>query len=161
MMKETKDTGFPGAEWLRRMADAEDQCESISVGGLAQELGVMPTAVPETPKVFGRFIEFARRERGLTVEALAQTANVDLAELVAIETECLDVPTPRTVYQLAQVLALPPGRLSEIAGLTQLRSTLSEAAVRFAARSEPTAKLTEVERQAFEELVKVLVESTD
>lgn len=161
MMKDTKDTGFPNSQWLRRMADAEDRCESVSVGGLAHELGMLPTAMPEAPRVFGRFIEFARRERGMTVEALAQSANVDLAELVAIEKEDLDVPTPRTVYQLAQVLKLPPGKLSEIARLTQPRSAISEAAVRFAARSESTAKLTEGERHAFEEFVKVLVESSD
>jgi transcriptional regulator with XRE-family HTH domain len=161
MMKDTKNTGFPNSQWLRRMADAEDRCESTSVGGLAQELGVLPTGAPEPPRVFGRFVEFARRQRGLSPEALAEAASVDLGELVAIENECVEVPTARTVYQLAQVLQVPAGKLSEIAGLTQSRTTVSEAAIRFAARSEPTAKLTEDERRAFEEFVKVLVESSD
>lgn len=161
MMKDTTKTAFPNTEWLRRMADAEDQCESVSVGGLAHELGVLPSSAPEVPRVFGRFIEYARRERGMSLEALAESANVDLVELVAIETEGQDIPTPRTVFQLAQVLQLPPGKLSEIAGLTQPRTVVSEAAVRFAARSEPTAQLTEVERRAFEEFVKVLVEASD
>lgn len=161
MMKETKHTSFPNPDWLRRMAEAEDRCESISVGGLAADTGAFRTPATEPPRVFGRFLEFARRERAMSVEALAESANVDLAELVAIETEKLQSPTPRTVYQLAMVLKIPPETMSEIAGLTQPRSAVSEAAVRFAARSEPTAKLTEGERHAFEEFVKVLVEASD
>lgn len=30
----------PDPEWLRRMADAEDACGSVSVGGLAADLGL-------------------------------------------------------------------------------------------------------------------------
>lgn len=158
MMKDTKNT-FPNSEWLHRMADAEDRCASVGVAGLAQEMGLLPAAA-EGPRVFGRFIEFARREKGMSLEALAQAANVDLGELVAVEEQCV-APTPRTVYQLAQVFRYPSGTLSELAGLTQARSKVSEAAVRFAARSESTAKLNEGERQAFEEFVKIIVESSD
>jgi transcriptional regulator with XRE-family HTH domain len=151
----------PNSNWLRRMADAEDSCPSISVGGLAQEFGMFQSSTTGAPKVFGRLIEFARRERGLSVEALANAANVDLAEIVAIETEHDALPKPRTVFQLAQVLKLPASRLTELAGLAQPRKSLSEAAVRFAARSEPTTKLTEDEKEAFEEFVKVLAEASD
>jgi transcriptional regulator with XRE-family HTH domain len=159
MNERTKKSDVPISTWLRHMADAEDNCPAISVGGLAQEFGMFPSPTVEPPKVFGRLIEFARRERGLSVEALANAASVDLAEVVAIETEHDVVPNPRTVFQLAQVLKLPASRLTELAGLAQPRKSLSEAAVRFAARSEPTAKLTVDEKEAFEEFVKVLVSS--
>lgn len=151
----------PNSNWLRRMADAEDKCVSVSVGGLAHDFGMFQPTVAETPRVFGRLIEYARRERGMSVEALANAANVDLAEIVAIETEHDALPKPRTVYQLAQVLKLPASRLTELAGLAQPRRSLSEAAVRFAARSEPTTKLSDDEKEAFEEFVKVLAESSD
>src|SRR3972149_2314634 len=161
MTENMKNKAIPNSKWLRRMADAEDLCTSVAVGGLAEDLGMFQSAVAEVPKVFGRLIEYARRERGLSVEALANAANVELAEIVAIETEHDTVPQPRTVYQLAQVLKHPAPRLTELAGLAQPRKVLSEAAVRFAARSEPMSKLSDDEKEAFEEFVKVLVEASD
>ncbi|MBL9080883.1 MAG: helix-turn-helix transcriptional regulator [Planctomycetales bacterium] len=144
-----------------KMADGEDAVQSTSVGGMAANLGVLPPVAAESQRVFGRLIEFARRARGLSVEQLATHADVDLAEIVDIEREDHFIPTPRTVYQLAQVLNLPSGRLTEVAGLTTPRSDVSAAALKFAARSEPTATLSAAEREAFEEFVKVLVEATD
>lgn len=161
MTENMKNTVIPNHEWLRRMADAEDQCASIAVGGLAEELGMFQALAGDTPKVFGRFIEYARRSRGLSVEALAKAADVELAEIVAIETEHDAVPAPRTVYQVATVLKLPPRTLTELAGLAKPRKALSDAAIRFAARSEPTTQLSDEEKEAFEEFVKVLVESSD
>lgn len=160
MTRITNNNG-PSREWLLKMSAGEDACQSTSVGGMAAELGVLPPVSVEPQWVFGRFIEYARRARGLTVEELAQRADVDLAEVVGIEQDDHVSPTPRTVYKLAGVLQLPAGRLTEVAGLTQPRRDIKEAALRFAARSEPTAQLTPVEREAFEEFVKVLVESSD
>jgi DNA-binding XRE family transcriptional regulator len=116
-MKNINSNTIPNSEWLHRMANAEDRCASVAVGGMAHDLGRLHIATIEAPKVFGRLIEFARRQRGLSVDALAQAAYVDLAEIVAIETEKNVVPTPRTVYQLAQVLCLPAPTLTELAGL--------------------------------------------
>jgi hypothetical protein len=30
-------TGLPSKDWIARMADGEDQCESVSVGGMAAD----------------------------------------------------------------------------------------------------------------------------
>ncbi len=49
----------------------------------------------------------------------------------------------------------------EVAGLASPRPEVSSAALKFAARSEPTAKLSRDERDALEEFVKVLVETSD
>jgi hypothetical protein len=49
----------------------------------------------------------------------------------------------------------------EVAGLAAPRPEVSHAALKFAARSESTAKLTINEREALEEFVKVLVEVSD
>lgn len=57
--------------------------------------------------VFGRLIEYARRQQGLSVERLAEQADVDLEELVEIETVDDFTPQLRTVHQLASVLKLP------------------------------------------------------
>lgn len=159
-MTDTKHTG-PRPEWLLKMADSEDSCRSISVGGMAADLGMLPPISDESHRVFGRLIEFARRAKGLSLEQLARQADVDLAEIVEIERNDDAIPQLRTVYQLARVLGLSAGGLVEVAGLASPRPEVSDAALRFAARSEPTATLTPTERDALEEFVKVLVEVSD
>jgi len=148
--------------WLRHMAEVEDEHGPVTVGGLAHDLGMLRPATRECPRVFGRLIEFARRSRGLSVEELAKAADVDLAELVALECGADVEPTPRTVHKLAHVLGVSTGKLLVVAGLADAEDdTLKEATVRFAARSEPTAELSKPEREALDEFVKVLVERSD
>lgn len=160
-MTEIKKNSTPSRNWLLQMAAFEDNCPSISAGGMASDFGMLPVAPNESQRVFGRLIEFARRKKCLTVEQLAEQADVDLAEIVDIEIHEIVVPQVRTVYQLAQVLDLPSGRLMEVAGLASPRPEISSAALKFAARSESTAKLTREEKEALEEFVKVLVEASD
>jgi transcriptional regulator with XRE-family HTH domain len=160
-MSQTRHEARPNREWLLKMADIEDTCRCVAVGGMAADLSLIEQVDSLSQIVFGRLIEFARRARGLSVEQLANRADVDLDEIVAIECDEDSVPQPRTVYQLAQVLALPAGSLTEVAGLAKPRQQVSEAALRFAARSEPTTQLSKAEQQAFEEFVKVLAEASD
>jgi transcriptional regulator with XRE-family HTH domain len=149
----------PFLDWA---TSEDDGC--LSVTGLAVRCGLMDgagRAEQERPRVFGQFLEYARRKAGLSLEDLAKRARVPLGELLAIERDNAD-PTPRTLYQLSQALGLPFVKLQELAGLAEARDErLSEAALRFAARSEPTAQLSASEREAYEELIKVIVESTD
>jgi HTH-type transcriptional regulator, competence development regulator len=160
-MSDIEKKNGPGLEWLKEMAGYEDSCRSVSVGGMAADFGMLAPASDETHRVFGRLIEFARREKGLSVEQLAEHADIDLAEIVEIERDDNAVPQLRTVHQLAQALSLPAARLAEVAGLAAPRPEISSAALRFAARSEPVATLNPAEREAFEEFVKVLVEVSD
>lgn len=145
------------------MAEVEDNSGSVTVGGLAEELGMIHGPAPERLRVFGRFVEFARRTKGLTVERLADEADVDLAELIAVECDPESRPTPRTVRQLALVLGVSLGKFLELSGLAEPKDHgLGEAALRFAARSEPSAALSPAEREdAFEEFMKALVEASD
>jgi hypothetical protein len=83
-----------------------------------------------------------------------------LEEIVEIETKASVVPNVRTVYQLATALKLEPSTLMELVGLTTTRPQIRSAALRFAARSESTARLSHDEQEALEEFVKVLVESS-
>jgi transcriptional regulator with XRE-family HTH domain len=144
------------------MGEAEDRCQSISVGGLAHDLGILERPTTDRLHVFGKLIEFARRAQRLTVAELARKADIDLGELVLIEKDDRAIPEPRTVYKLAETLDLPVRRLMELSGLTQRTGDdLKQAAQLFAARSEPTAKLSKEEKEAFEEFVKVLADATD
>ena len=162
MTGKTKNDSRASDAWLRHMADLEDHCKSLAVGGLAHELGLIRPGPPEGPRVFGRLIEFARRARGLSLERLAEKADIDLAELVALECDEDIAPTRRTVYQLAMLLQLDTTKLMVLAGLADAADPdLNQAALKFAARSEPTAKLSTAERVAFDEFVKVLIERSD
>jgi transcriptional regulator with XRE-family HTH domain len=156
-----KEDSGPPREWLERAAEIEDRCRSLSVGGLAFDLGLLRSVTPDVQPVFGRLIEYARRKRGLSVEELAEPADVDVAAVVEIERNDRVLPEIRTVFQLAQVLDLPPGRLMEVAGLATPKPEIRHAALRFAARSEPTSGLSHDESIALEEFVKVLVEISD
>lgn len=176
-MNNNEHRGFPSADWIREMAELEGRFPWFSVGGLASEAGLLgsngePASLPAAPSkataeeggagriVFARFVDVARRSKGLSLEELAQMCAVDLQELVQV-VEDYSAPSPRTVYRLARELDVPTEKLMELAGLVEPREETLEAGLRFAARSEPKVQLSEDERRAFEEFVKVLVEKSD
>ena len=149
----------PSREWLARMGDAEAGCP-VTAAGLAADLGFLGIPSFEPSIAFGKLIEFARRNRGETVEVLAKKADLDLTELLTIE-RGEGAPTPRSIFQLAGVLKFDAGKLMELAGLADAKdSRLKEEALLFAARSEPMAKLSPAEREAFEAFVKVVSEKS-
>ena len=150
-------------DWCMRMAQLEADVE-IGAGLLAIDPVFdgepAPSHVPEETNVaFGRFVRLMRRGRGLSVEKLAEDADVEVGELVSIEENGQYKPDLRTVYQLANFFGVPRTNLLQVAGLTAPRDNhiISEA-VRFAARSEPVAALTREERAALDAFVSVLSE---
>jgi len=161
-------------EWALEQAKLEPDVGVTSVGGLAQRIRGfedVPNAEQEgaenlsTPSMsadprrqsLGKFIELSRRRMRLSVEQLAEKVDVDLAELLAIEKAEDIVPEPRTLYQLAQFLRMRVEPLLELSGLVVAKSvSLTESAVRFAARSEPMDTLTKEEEEALNWFVKEL-----
>lgn len=151
-------------EWCLRMAQREADAE-IGAGLLALDPVFDGEAVPvaetaEEPSIaFGRFVRLMRRQRGLTLEKLAEDTDVGISELVEIEDDTRHKPEPRTVYQLANYFKVPRSNLLQIAGLIAPKDTrLLDEAVRFAARSDPVAVLSAEERAALEAFVVVLSE---
>ena len=162
-------------EWASAQAKLEPESGVTSVGGLAHRIGGLeevsgrvgqegtetlsaPTMSADPRRQsLGKFIELSRRQLRLSVEQLADKANVDLAELLAIEKAEDILPETRTVYQLAKVLRMRVEPLLELAGLVVTKSVgLTESAVRFAARSEPMDALTKEEEEALNWFVKEL-----
>lgn len=156
-------------EWLLQRAKLDDKAD-ISAGTL--DLNRLPVTRPsnvvpmqaaaevESPNpAFGRLINLWRRKKGLRIEALADKARIDAAELIEIERNLNYVPEVRTVYQLAKTLGLSSERMLELSGNLVVRdSSLGQEAVRFAARSESVEKLSKDEQRALEEFVKFLSE---
>ncbi len=117
------------------------------------------SAVEENRIAFGKFVNLMRRRRGLSMEQLAEAAEVDASELLVIEDDLHHVPEPRTIYKLAQTFEVSQRRLMQLAGLTAANDAgLRQEAVRFAARSESVQKLTPEESSALEAFVAVLSE---
>lgn len=146
-------------EWCLRMALAEGDTE-IGAGLTAIDpvfdaaLVTVKQTDDWTSIAFGRLVELLRRQRGFSVETLAEAADVELGELVAIEENPHHKADARTVYLLANYFGLPRPKLMQLAGLTAPRdSDLDQAAVKFAARAEPTAMLSPEERAALEAFV--------
>jgi len=107
---------------------------------------------------FGRLVNLLRRRQSYTIERLAQRARVDIDELLLIEKDHEFRPEPRTVHQLAEVFHLQPRALFLLAGSSIPRGDLLQEVVKFAASSEPVAKLSSEEATAVEHFVAVLTE---
>jgi transcriptional regulator with XRE-family HTH domain len=162
-------------EWASEQARREPGSGVTSTGGLAHRINDLghlngpatqgeaeSVSTPTMPadsrrKSLGKFIELSRRRMRLSVEQLAEKANVDLVELLAIEKAEGIRPEPRTIYQLAQVLQVRVDPLLELAGLVVTKSVaLTASAVRFAARSEPMDVLSKEEADALDWFVEEL-----
>ena len=150
-------------EWCRHMAELEGDAE-IGAGPLAVDPVFTGESIPaissdeDEPHIaFGRFVSLMRRQRGLSLEELATGADVDVAILVEIENDPHHKPELRTTYQLANYFGVSRSGLMQVAGLAARKDAkLSDEAIRFAARSEPTAALTAEEKDALEAFVAVL-----
>jgi transcriptional regulator with XRE-family HTH domain len=146
-------------EWLLKKAENEDGC-FVSVGGLVDTLERAEKNPRDTIPIkhaFVRFLHLARRERNLSVEEFANKVDVDLAELVKIETDALYTPALRTIHKIAEFLKVPEQRLMALAGLLKAKDAqFQNEALKFAARSESVEKLSPEEHSALEEYVKFL-----
>jgi transcriptional regulator with XRE-family HTH domain len=157
-------------KWLLKAASKEDKMP-VSAGSFSFDMVADDTQDPqekhmvvaEEPcaylSVFGRLINMRRRERGLTLERLADIARIDLDELVGIEQVPGYTPEPRTVCQLAATLKLPKNRLLQLSGCVEEQDEdLTQQSVRFAARSDALEKLTREQKQALDEYIRFLEE---
>lgn len=154
--------GSPGRDWMRRAAENEDRHGSVTVGGLASDLGMLEYAEEARPPVLGRLVEWRRLDLRLTEEELAHRSGLDLLEVRAIEQDDEDAFSTRIIFKIAAALKLPAQKLAVLAGLMEARDDLdlAKATVRFAAQSS-TAKLSKDQRRALEEYVKVLSKSPE
>lgn len=144
------------ADWSKRMLEL-DEDYTPGAGSLAARPMVAPEAVAlradETRLVFGRFINVARRQRRLSIEALADLAKIEVAEILNIESDPHYEPDLHAVWSLSEVFGVRQSHLMELAGLAVPKDGhWLEDVVRYAARSTPIEDLTPDE-QAFHDAV--------
>lgn len=95
----------------------------------------------------------------MSLEQLAEDADVDMGDLVEIENDPNHRPELRTACQLADYFKVSQSGLMQVAGLAAPKDAkLFNEGVRFAARSESAAALTPEEGAALEAFVAVLSE---
>lgn len=109
----------------------------------------------------GALVRMLRRRDQLSVEQLAGDAEIDIAELQAIESDPRRNPHPRTIYQLARHFALDPKSLVVLSGAVTVDNDVRDKAVRFAASSRAMSKLSREEKKLLNQFVKFLQEQSD
>ncbi|HKV81440.1 MAG TPA: helix-turn-helix transcriptional regulator [Candidatus Sulfotelmatobacter sp.] len=145
--------------WIRQKA-AEEDGAFISAGCMpfpAEPLPLVTSDALAARLSFSRFVQFARLKLRLNKEQFAGKTQIPLKELVCIEDNDQYTPSLRTVHMLAQFLKVSHVKLLTLAGLAQAKDAVfNDAAVRFAAKSEPIRQLTREEQEAFDEFAKFL-----
>ncbi|NQT11997.1 MAG: helix-turn-helix domain-containing protein [Planctomycetes bacterium] len=153
---------------ISRLEDADYEGHSLSMlnriaEALKQKMTVVMTA--KDPEVGGMrhafhlVVQMLRRRHGLTVDKLAQRADIDRNEIIAMERNSAYRPSPLTLHKLCSVYKIPEKRMLVLAGAVKATPQgFSERASGFAAQSESFAKLTREEQKVLDEFVQFLKE---
>jgi HTH-type transcriptional regulator, competence development regulator len=145
--------------WIRQKA-AEEDGALICAGCMMIPTEPLPAVTSDALAArlsLSRFVQLARLKLRLNKEQFASKTQIPLKELVCIEDDDQYTPTLRTVHMLAQFLKVSHVKLLTLAGLAQARDAqFNDAAVRFAAKSEPIRQLTREEQEAFDEFARFL-----
>jgi len=153
---------------ISRLEDADYEGHSLSMlnriaEALKQKMTVVMTA--KDPEVDGMrhafhlVVQMLRRRHGLTVDKLAQRADIDRNEIIAMERNNAYRPSPLTLHKLCSVYQIPERRMLVLAGAVKATPQgFSERASGFAAQSESFAKLTKEEQKVLDEFVRFLKE---
>ena len=148
------------SDWLRRIADLEDACDSITAGRRTDEnvttLGVLDDA-SRLRSALGRLIELSRRIRGLTPAEFASAHRITMQELVALERGERVTPNPRAIRALAKTAGVAASPCLQLAGCAaRVDPALEREAMRFVSATGTETKLTRAEQRRFQAFVKVL-----
>jgi HTH-type transcriptional regulator, competence development regulator len=107
--------------------------------------------------LFSRLVNMKRRDAGISLDELAGRADIDVLDLLKIESNLDEAPEPRVVARLAKVLNLPAGKLMQLVGhVTVLDPAVSGAAHRFAAKSDSMKELSKSEKDALTDFITAL-----
>ncbi len=148
------------ATMSKREAGAEVGAGLLGIDPIFDASDANVSVLDDARVALGRFVQLKRRKDNLSLEELAEKADVELAELMNIEHDAGFEPEPRTLYQLAMVFGVSQHRLMGLSGLTVPKDvTFVEEAVRYAARSESIEKLNPEEQAALDGLISVLTEN--
>ncbi len=156
-------------DFIARAVDADDT--HVSVGGLAEKIGMFVrtgrarilSSSSRSGDVYvqgvhavARLVQLTRRQAGQTPEEFAAQHDLELREVVEIES-AQATPEPRVLYQFSQVLRVSYDKLLILVGHRQRRDeALEREALAFAAHSGPMDRLSKAESQALQDFIRAL-----
>ena len=146
-------------EWCLHMSSLEEG--STPGSGL---LAMRPTLAKsengkneETRIVLSKYLNMARRNKGLSVEELADAIDVEVSEVLSIENNIFYQPAVRTIWKLSEYFNVSQEKMMMISGLTNAKNDeFEEEAVRYAARSAAVNELSDVEKIALDSIAAIL-----
>jgi transcriptional regulator with XRE-family HTH domain len=159
-------------EWMRnRIAtDPEDEpeagvpptetVEGFSVATRPAHLAVLSERNSvQMRNVLGMLIRQLRSNRGLSVSALAERADVSEDELRQVERDPHYTASPRLLFKLSDYFDVSLVTLSQVAGAThEVDRVLFNGAVKFAAHSDEAVTLTREEQDLLARFVSLVNE---
>jgi transcriptional regulator with XRE-family HTH domain len=135
---------------LNRIAEALQKKLTVVMTAKDPEVGALRYA-------FHLCMQMLRRQRKLTIDALAVKTELDRDELIAMERNPGYRPSPLTLHKLSHFYGIPEKRMLVLAGAVKdVPHDISQYASRFAAQSESFANLTTEEKKALDDFMKVL-----
>jgi len=150
--------------WCRNAGAREDGLD-IGAGVIAADpMFTHEGGADESPEAsrlaLGRFINLMRRDQGVSIEARADKADIEIGELLSLENNAAHLPDVRTLYQLSEVFGVSQEKLMGLSGLTHANNDdYVEEAVRYAAKSASVEVLSEDEHAILNGLISVLSEN--
>lgn len=151
-------------EWLEQKLQQDDDA-NIGAGGTSleqfkkdvQQRTVTPAVLAKVPTELGKVVRFVREQRGWSRSELAELADVDEAEIDALETLTNYDPAPRTVGQLADACHFSRSKFVELAN-HRLKVAANDSVVRYAANSKGTDVVSDDQYELIRALVEVLTQ---
>lgn len=106
---------------------------------------------------FGYFLEMLRRRDRLSREDLASKADIDLDEIVQMETNPHHEVSPRSLYQLERCFKLEENLLGRLSGaVTTIDREVQDNIVRYAAQAKHASHLNDEESRILNEVIIML-----
>ena len=145
-----------GSSLISRYEDniAGDDFEDDNLATLTDST-VVPMRV-----ALGVLVRSLRLRDGLSMELLAQCADVAEDELAMVEHNPNYTASPRLIFQLSHYFNVPLSKLSQLAGTTHaVNRRLYNTSLKYAARSDDLSSLTDGQREVLDEFVQVLIQA--
>lgn len=150
-----KDRIRPSADWYRRNILSTGDTDFLI--GPPLDLNEEPEAHASTMFAFGSLVRLERRNRQLTVSALAKAIDVEDEEIRNIEHDPRYKARPRTILSISKHFGLPLKEIMKLAGAAASNDDrFNEKAMLFAAHSDDLGDLTKEEKQLLKSFVQFL-----
>lgn len=146
----------PSADWYRRKIFSMEDNDYV-IGPPLDAVEQADVVGSSASIAFGLLLRLERRNRQLTVSALAKNLDVDEDEIRSIEHDPRYKARPRTILGIAKHFGLPTKEVMKLAGAAASNDErFTEKAMLFAAHSDDLGGLSKEERLLLKSFIQFL-----